>query len=146
MTLSLVPRHPRVTMPKTVTPLDVTTSSAATPTTTVTTITALPDTVNLNLYTGDDFSMSLTLTNPDGSNTSLIGSTVLAQIRSALGAAIAASFVPSISGNVITLTLPNTATMNLIGKYVWDCQVTSTTGQIWTLVAGSVNFTQDVTR
>jgi len=128
------------------TPTDVSSSSSTTPTSTITTITALPDTVNLNLYAGDDFQMSLTLTNPDGSNTSLLGATVQAQIRSQPGSTIIASFTPTISGNVVTLALLGTSTQSLTGTYDWDCQITSVTLGVWTLVAGDISFTPDITR
>jgi hypothetical protein len=114
---------------------------------TTTTVTQLPSTINLVLYTGDDFSMTLTLTNSDGSATDLTGYTALAQIRPQAGSTtISASFVTSTVGNQIILSLPNTGSQGLVGKYVWDCQITSQTGVIQTLVAGSVSFTQDVTR
>jgi hypothetical protein len=115
--------------------------------TTTTTVTQLPSIVDLLLYTGDDFSMTLTLTNSDGSATNLTGYTAQAQIRSQSGSTtISTSFVTSTVGNQVILSLPSANSQGLVGNYVWDCQVTSQSGIIQTLVAGSVSFTQDVTR
>ena len=110
-------------------------------------ISELPQEVDLALYTGDDFSMTLTLTNPDGSIANLTGSTAQAQIRvTAVDPTIQASFISSISNNVITLNLTGVSSQNLVGKYVWDCQLTNASGAVRTPVAGAVTFTQDVTR
>ena len=110
-------------------------------------ISELPQEVDLILYSGDDFSMTLTLTNPDGSIANLTGSTAQAQIRvTAVDPTIQASFICSISNNVVTLNLTGASTQNLVGKYVWDCQLTNASGAVRTPVAGAVTFTQDVTR
>ena len=110
-------------------------------------ISELPQEVDLILYSGDDFSMTLTLTNPDGSITNLVGSTAKAQIRTtAADTTVQASFISSISNNVITLNLTGVSSQNLVGKYVWDCQLTNASGAVRTPVAGTVTFTQDVTR
>ena len=113
----------------------------------ITTVTELPLPVNLALYTGDDLAIQLTLTNPDQTPTDLTGGVVAAQIRpSSSSNSIAATFLPSITGNVITLTLSHTDTQALVGKFVWDCQITSASGLVTTLTAGKATFTQDVTR
>jgi hypothetical protein len=111
-------------------------------------ISALPqEIVDLFLYTGDDFSMTLTFTNPDGSIANLTGSSVKSQIRTtAADVMVAASFICSISANVVTLSLTSASCQNLVGDYVWDCQITNVSGAVRTPVAGTVTFTQDVTR
>jgi hypothetical protein len=112
-----------------------------------TSISELPQEVDLVLYSGDDFSMTLTLTNPDGTIPSLVGSTAKAQIRRiAADTTIQASFICTISNNVVTLNLTGVSTQNLVGSYVWDCQLTNASGAVRTPVAGTVVFTQDVTR
>jgi len=123
------------------TPTDVETAGG------VTTVSELPLPVNLDLYSGDDFSMQLTLTNPDGTIADLSNATVMSEIRTTAAApAIAATFTPDITGNVISLTLAGSDTQELVGKFVWDCQITSGSQLVTTLVAGKVTFTQDVTR
>ena len=110
-------------------------------------ISELPQEVDLALYTGDDFSMTLTFTNPDGSIANLTGSSVKSQIRTtAADVMVAASFICSISANVVTLSLTSASCQNLVGDYVWDCQITNVSGAVRTPVAGTVTFTQDVTR
>jgi len=110
-------------------------------------LSALPAAVDLYLYKGDDFSMTLTVTNPDGSAANLTGATFKAQIRSAPGAAtVLASFTTSVATNVITLTMAATDTLTLPAGAAWDCQMTTSAGKIQTLAAGQVKTTADVSR
>ena len=103
----------------------------------------LPAPVDLILYAGDDFSMEITLSPVD-----LTGASAEAQIRpTAESPTISASFACDVVGiDVVKLTLLGTDTQTLKGGYVWDCQVTNSTGAVLTPVAGTVDFTQDVTR
>jgi hypothetical protein len=120
---------------------------ATTPAVPATSISALPQEVDLLLYSGDDFSLTLTLKNPDGSITDLTGASAKAQVRTtAADGNIAASFICTISSNVITAHLTGTSSQSLVGNYVWDCQITNSSGSVKTPVAGTVTFTQDVTR
>jgi hypothetical protein len=106
-------------------------------------IDALPLTVNLALYAGDDFYLDLTVTNPDGSEADLEGMAARAQIRARAGNPdVMAAFDAEIEGNVIRLHLTSTATQGLSGKGVWDCQLTD--GTVATLAAGRVTFTAAV--
>jgi len=108
-------------------------------------LSALPAAVNLLLYKGDDFTMTLTVTNPDGSAASLTGATFKAQIRTAPGAAtLLASFTTSVATNVVTLMLPNASSATLPAACAWDCQMTATAGTITTLAAGTVSVSGDV--
>lgn|SRR5262245_12974996 len=111
------------------------------------TITELPVPLNLVLYTGDSFRMTLTLTNADGTATNLTGAQVLSQIRpEAASGTVSAAFHIGIQGNVITMDLIPSEIKSLAGAYVFDTQVTYSDGWVQTLVAGPVNFTQDVSR
>jgi hypothetical protein len=109
-------------------------------------ISALPSQLDLELYGGDDFALTLTLTNPDGSPIDVSTAAVTAQIRQRPGADIAASFACSGAGNVVTLWLGQNDTQDLGGNFVWDCQVAWPGGPKSTLVAGEVVITPDVTR
>jgi hypothetical protein len=109
-------------------------------------ITALPSPLNLTLYAGDDFGLTLTLTDQASQPVDLTGATVNAQIRQKSGQPIEATFAYTIATNVITLNLTGTDTQDLSGSYVWDCQVTYSDGVVSTIVAGSVKVTADVTR
>ena len=100
----------------------------------------------LSVYRGDDLVITVTVTNPDGSNANLAGYTAQAQFRPTPNGALAASFACSIFGNVVTCTMANTVTAALSHTaYVWDFQLTSPTGWITTLLAGPVDVTLDVT-
>jgi hypothetical protein len=108
---------------------------------------AWPNTVDVDIYQGDDFSMTLTVTNPDGSAANLTGATAAAQIRSAPASTdIAATFTTTIASNVVTLTLTHTAATALSGNYVWDCQLTYSGGTVNTIAAGRVRVAAEVTR
>lgn len=107
------------------------------------TIDALPLTVNLVLYAGDDFFLDLTVTNPDGTEADLEDMAARAQIRRKAGDADAmAAFDVELVGNVIRLHLTSSASQGLSGKGVWDCQLTD--GTVATLAAGRVTFTPAV--
>jgi hypothetical protein len=110
-------------------------------------IVALPQTVDLSLYVGDDFTLTLTVKNPDSSPADLTGCTATAQVRlTAADATVAGAFTCSITTNVITCTLPHSVTSTLPAAGVWDCQLTSAGGLLTTLCAGKVTMTGDVTR
>jgi len=114
---------------------------------TKTTITALPVTVDLNIYAGDDFSFTVTVTNADGSTPNLTGQTAKAEVRVTPGDATAlVTFTCTIATNVITLTLPHTASTGLPAATVYDCQLTDSGGAITTLIAGKITSTADVTK
>jgi hypothetical protein len=113
----------------------------------MTTITALPTQVDLNLYQGDDFTMTLTVTNPDDSEVDLAETIVEAQVRkTANDEEVLARFTPAYSGNVITLWLPGSESAKISGSAVWDCHVTDAGGRITTLAAGKITTTAEVTR
>jgi hypothetical protein len=108
-------------------------------------IDALPVTVNLSLYAGDDFWLDLAVTNPDGTEADLTDMAARAQIRARAGAPeVMATFDVELAGNVISLHLTSTASADLSGNAVWDCQLTD--GTVATLAAGRVKFTPQVSR
>jgi hypothetical protein len=113
------------------------------------TVSALPATVNLALYQGDDMYLDLTVTDPDGSAADLTGATPKAEIRTAPSSdVVAAEFViTGVSANTIHLHLPHAASAALgAGEMAWDCQLTRSSGDITTLAAGRVSVTGEVTR
>lgn len=111
-------------------------------------INVVPETVDMNLYRGDDFAFQLTVTNADDTPADLTGETAEAQIRQTEDAADppAATFTCTITTNVITLSLSNTQTRTLPPTGRWDCQLVSSSGSIRTIVRGAVTVTPDVTR
>jgi hypothetical protein len=104
----------------------------------------VPAQVNLAAYSGDDFSFTLTATNPDQSPVDFTGAVILAQIRPKPDAAITAVFTTTVAANVITLSLDHTTSQPLAGVFVWDCQITYTSGKVHTLAAGVFSITADV--
>jgi hypothetical protein len=109
-----------------------------------TAITALPTTVDLALYEGDDFYLDLVVTNPDGSAADLSTAVASAQVRTTADTTDPqAQFTATITGNVIHLHLDHIAA-SVMSNGVWDCQIA--TPDITTLAAGKVTVTQEVTR
>src|SRR5215471_8187968 len=104
---------------------------------------------NLPIYEGDDWSASVTVTNPDGTPFNLAGYTAQAQIRRGLADTdnvIVATITAAVqTPNTVNLSLTHTQATNLAGVYNWDLQITSSTGAITTLLAGQVQVTQQVT-
>jgi hypothetical protein len=124
-------------------------AAAGIPITSMGDLTQLPAAVNLTIYRGDDFTFTLTVTNPDGSPYDLSTSTILAQIRSKPDAADppAAVLTTSVATNVITLTLTHTISAGLAaGSYCWDCQLTDALGNVHTIAGGGLTLTADVSR
>ena len=111
-----------------------------------TTIVALPQEVNLTLYQGDDFYLDLFVSNPDNSAADLAGCTASAQIRNSPSSPqILASLSAVINGNAIHLKLDHSDAAKLT-QSVWDAQLVYPSGDIVTLVAGTVTVSQEVTR
>ena len=110
-----------------------------------TVVTSLPATVNLVLYQGDDFILTLTVSDSDGAPVDLTGAAARAQIRATAPAVEFESFDVSIEDNVVTLHLTAEVSAELPLRAVWDCRLTQdelTT----TLAAGTVTLTAGVTR
>lgn len=105
---------------------------------------------DLRIYQGDDYAAQVTVYNPDKTIADLTGATAKAQIRPAIAdksAQVSAEFTTAVQApNVIFLTLANYQTRTLNGKYVWDLQVTLSTGVVTTILAGAVIATAEVTR
>jgi hypothetical protein len=96
---------------------------------------ALPAAVDLGLYQGDDFSMTLTVTDTVGNPIDLSGGSVAAQIRaSRTSTTVAGVFTTTINVNVVTLALSAAASTALPQLCVWDCALTQ--GAVVTTLAG----------
>lgn len=108
---------------------------------------------NICIYQGDDFACMLSILNcADGTPADLTDFTVQAQIRTAIAdqtpGQIAASFVTSvIVPNQVSLWLARENTHRLSEwEYVWDLQLTSSAGNVTTVIQGNCNVMQEVTR
>jgi hypothetical protein len=99
---------------------------------------ARPPAVDLRLYQGDDFALTLTVTNADGTVADLTGATFAAVIAVPGATVSAADFATTVAGNVVTLTLAAADSAQLPAAAVWQCRMTSAAGAVRTLVAGNV--------
>jgi hypothetical protein len=123
-------------------------ASVGVPTTPSAQLSQLPAQVNLAIYAGDDFSFTLTATNPDATPVDFTGATIKAQIRSKPSSPDppAGTFTTSVAANVVTLKLTSAVSKTLVGVFYWDCEVTYVTGLVHTLAGGMMNVTGDVSR
>jgi hypothetical protein len=111
-------------------------------------VSALPETVNLKIYQGDDFVLKLMMINRDtGEATDLTGTVVTAQVRlTPADTAIVASFFASVTNNEIYLSLNSADTRTMTGPYVWDCQVVWPDTMVTTIAGGKLTVSDEVTR
>lgn len=115
------------------------------------TIDAIPPILDLNVYAGDDITISLTVTIPGGFPYDLTG-TLLAQIRKAHGQPVVGLFTvsaPAPATGVCHLSLTDTDTRALGddgGRHSWDLQLTDAGSLITTLCKGSLNTSLDITQ
>jgi hypothetical protein len=110
----------------------------------------MPDTANLDLYEGDDYTATVLVTDASGNAVDLTGYTISAQVRvgpadanPTVAVEITCTFT---APNQIMLTIPHSTTKTLSGRYMWDLQVKSSTGIITTILAGGVTVTAEITR
>jgi hypothetical protein len=109
----------------------------------------LAKSANLTIYQGDDYAAAVLVSDASGNAANLAGYTVASQIRHGI-----ADHNPDIVQTITTsVTLPNTInlgishtdTINLIGPYLWDLQLTASDGTISTILAGKVVIQRQVT-
>ena len=105
---------------------------------------------NLFIDQGTDFSVTVDVTDTDGSVLNLDGYSASAQIRKTYtSSSVSATFGTSISANAgqVTLTLSDTVTAGLsAGRYVYDLNIESSGGQVTRVVEGQAIVTPGVTR
>jgi len=109
----------------------------------------MPDRADLQIYQGDDYAATVTVSNPDGTPADLSACTPRAQIREDVAdeaPTVIVEIAATIAGSDVNLFIPHTDTTLLAGGYVWDLQLTDGDGLITTVVAGKVRATQEVTR
>jgi hypothetical protein len=117
---------------------------------TTTTITAQPVTVNISLYAGDDYSMVITVRNPDASLVDLTGYTATGQVKNTKADVTALGTFTCATGGTagtVTASLANTLTASLptTGSVVYDIQIKSGGNLITTLIAGTITTVAQVT-
>jgi len=106
---------------------------------------------NLCLHQGDSWAATVTVLNADGTTPDLAGYTAQSQFRLApadqehqVAAELLGVVVPP---NLISISLTAEQTTLLVDPaYRWDLQIISPTGEVTTILAGSVAITLAVTR
>jgi len=104
---------------------------------------------DLEIFQGDDYVVTVTVRNTDGTPYSLSGFTAKAQVRRtpADNGPVVAEFGAIVQlPNLVVLSLTNTQTLALAGTYFWDVQIKSSAGAVTTLARGRVLSPQEVTR
>jgi len=105
---------------------------------------------NLYIDQGSDFSITVDVTNSDGSVLDLSGYSAAAQMRKTYtSSSVSATFSTSISeaSGQVTLSLTDTQTTALNpGRYLYDLNITSSGGQTSRVVEGQAIITPGVTR
>lgn len=104
---------------------------------------------NLIVDQGTTFLTTLNLTDSEGLAIDLTTYTASAQLRKHFTSSNSTSFSISLGGNTGTLTLSLSAnsTANLVsGRYVYDVEITSSSGAVTRVVEGIVLVTPNVTR
>lgn len=103
---------------------------------------------NLTIDQGTDYSTTVTLTDDNGDALDLSTYTGAAQMRKHFSSSVSYNFSVSTSNNgVVTLSM-NSYVSNTIpaGRYVYDCELTSSTNTISRVVEGIVTIKPGVTR
>jgi hypothetical protein len=104
---------------------------------------------NLKIDQGTDFSTSITLTDDDGTALNLSGYTGAGQIRKYYTSTTAVNFDVVVTANTGTVTLElssNTSNSMNSGRYVYDIELTDTSGIVSRIMEGIVTITPGVTR
>ena len=105
---------------------------------------------NLFIDQGTDFSITVDVTDAAGTALNLTGYSAAAQIRKTYASsAISATITTSIAAETgqVTLSLTDTETTNLeAGRYVYDLNINSSSGQKTRVVEGQATVTPGVTR
>ena len=98
---------------------------------------------------GDDWTCQVEVQYLDGSPADITGWTAQSQIRKGF-ADDNPDIVVDISATVVSpninLYIPKAETVDMLGEYAWDLQVTDPAGMVTTLLSGVVNVMQEVTR
>jgi len=108
---------------------------------------SLPQTYALVLYRGDSARWQFRLW-ADAAKTvpvDLTGATASAEIRRNPGSTPVVSLTCDVAANIITVTLTSVASQALPAVAYWDLQLTYASGDIRTIVTGTVHVSADVT-
>lgn len=104
---------------------------------------------NLVIDQGTDYETIIDVTDENGDSVNLAGYSGAAQMRKHYSSTAQTAFTVSISAQAGTVTLSmNAATTNAIsaGRYVYDCELRTSSNVVSRLLEGIVTVTPQVTR
>lgn len=104
---------------------------------------------NIVIDQGTTFQTSINVTDVNDNAVNLTGYTAVAQMRKHYTSPTSYAFTTAISpiGGVVTLSMTANTTNNIVaGRYVYDCELTDSSGSVSRLVEGIVTVTPGVTR
>ena len=105
---------------------------------------------DLHIYQGDDYAAQVYVSH-DGipPDEVLLDYTAKAQIRTNYAddsSNVVVEIACFVDTPYINLSIPAALTLNLMGNYLWDLQVTDPNGMTTTILYGNANVLQEVTR
>jgi hypothetical protein len=107
---------------------------------------ALPSNYDLVIYKGDYVSVRLTMENSDNTPMNLTGAIPRAVLKSDYSDNYERPFECTVEDNQIHIFLPSESCSELLpGSYIWDFQITFSSGQTRTFLAGDVTVYDEVT-
>jgi len=102
---------------------------------------------NITIDQGTDFATSIDVTDDNGDPTDLSGFTGAAQMRKHYTSSNSYSFTVAVANGSVTLSMNSATTANITsGRYVYDCELTSSSNVVSRIVEGIVTVTPQVTR
>lgn len=105
---------------------------------------------NLTIDQGSTFKADIDVTDSDGDALNLAGYTVAGQLRKNYSSSTSTDFTASVTSTTngtIRISLSATQTNGLkAGRYVYDVEITSSTGEVTRVLEGQVEVTPGVTR
>ena len=109
---------------------------------------SMPSTYDLDIYKGDYLELYVTIKDSAGNPINLTGFTPKAQLKADYSAGTAVDFTTTITGvtGQVKIYLSSTTSSSLTpGSYIWDFQITDTSGQTRTYLTGDVTVFNEVT-
>jgi hypothetical protein len=103
---------------------------------------------NITIDQGADFSTEISVTDDNGDPVNLTGYSAAAQLRKHYTSSTFTAFVANVNvSGTVTLTMNAATSSNVTaGRYVYDCELTSSGNVVSRLVEGIVTVTPQVTR
>jgi len=102
---------------------------------------------NITIDQGTSFETSIDVADDNGDPTDLSGFTGAAQMRKHYTSSNSYAFSVAVANGSVTLSMNAATTGNIAsGRYVYDCELTSSSNVVTRIVEGIVTITPQVTR